>query len=490
MPIRLRLALLFAAGTALLIGVGGYIFVNELSAGLTNSIAADLESRASFLLATNANGERLGSAFERINAPSGVAEFAQFLSSTGAIVESAGPGSKRILLSRAQIKSISLQGAVIVRNLPGTDDVLLYVVPRPVFVEPQSGTKETLVIGASLGTVDEALDGIERTLVIGGPIAVLLAAVAGHLLAGAALRPVERMRRQAAAISGRDETTALEVPHTDDEIAALARTLNELLARLQGALGRQREFVASAGHELRTPLANLKLELELAQRQGRTSSELREAVHSANEEVNRLARLAESLLFLADSDEATPLVLMKHQDVVAVIAATVNSFSVLALDRGVTLELTAPPATELSFDDLAMRQVIENLLDNALRYAPLGSSILVVVRSESARAESSPAWLVIDVLDEGPGFAPDYLSRAFERFSRPDGGRDRRRGGTGLGLSIVKSLIEAHAGTVQVANRGDGGARVRIRLPMSGLLTARIDGGAVVPARVAAHPTD
>lgn len=459
MPIRIRLAALFAAGTALLIGVGGAIFVNELSGGLTNTLATGLETRAAFL--STVSGHGLTAAFERTSAPNGAAEFAQLLSPTAAVTDSAGPSSKRPMVSPTQIARLgtSRHGLLLERSIAGSDaDILIYLVPL-------SGRQGALLVGASLSTVDEALDGVEASLLIGGPIGVLLAAVASYLLAGAALRPVDRMRRQAAAVS-EHETAILDVPRTDDELAALARTLNALLTRLHGALGRQRGFVASAGHELRTPLANLKLELELASHPGRSTDELLGAICAAGEEVDRLAALAERLLILAQSDETTQLVMPTRQDVVPVLGASVESFRAAASACRVALRLDAAAPIEANVDAGALRQVFENVLDNALRFAPPGSTIDVSTRVEEGAVKGAEV-VVIDFLDEGPGFAAEFVPRAFERFSRPDHGRDRRGGGAGLGLAIVKSLVQAHGGEVEVANRAHGGAHVRIRLPMA-----------------------
>ncbi|HET6793599.1 MAG TPA: HAMP domain-containing sensor histidine kinase, partial [Acidimicrobiales bacterium] len=254
-----------------------------------------------------------------------------------------------------------------------------------------------------------------------------------------------------------------------DELASLGSTLNDLLERLRGALSNQRSFVTAAGHELRTPLANLRLELELAARPGRSRQELAAAVQGAAAEVDRLSRLAEDLLLLAHRDEAGVKLFRSPCDVAAVASASVESFAPEARRRGVVLSLDAPAPVEAEVDEARLRQVIDNLADNALRYGSDGGRVTVAVRAEDGEA-------VVEVGDTGPGFPEDYLPVAFERFTRPDGGRGRADGGTGLGLAIVRAIVDAHGGTVTAANGGGGGAVVTVRLPVGAPPAAPPDG--------------
>ncbi|HEY5273677.1 MAG TPA: ATP-binding protein [Acidimicrobiales bacterium] len=452
-PIRLRLAALFATGTALVIGVGGAVFVTELSGALTNSLATGIESRAVLIATASRTRPVLSTGSRASNS------FAQVLSSRGVVLDSSGLEARHALVAPTKLATITTRGILLPEPLGDGDDGLLYLESLP-------RGHDVLVVGTSLQTVDEALDNIEASLLIGGPVAVVLAAIASYLLAAGALRPVERLRRQAAAISEHDETTSLDIPRTDDEVAALARTLNDLLYRLQGALGRQRGFVSAAGHELRTPLANLKLELELAQRPGRSREELLAAIAGSADEVERLATVTGRLLLLAQSDERAPLVLRNHLDVVPVLTAAVDSCATIARERDVDLHLALrDPRLVADVDEVALSQIVGNLLDNALRYAPPGSRVEVGAHKESTGPCGTTTVLVIDVADEGPGFPVEFLPRAFERFSRPDSGRNREGGGVGLGLAIVKALVEAHGGDVIAANRLGGGAIVHIRIP-------------------------
>jgi hypothetical protein len=291
---------------------------------------------------------------------------------------------------------------------------------------------------------------------VGGPVAVVLGGLGAWLVAGAALRPVQRMREEAAAISAGDSGARLAIPRRRDEIARLGATFNDLLRRLQRALDQQRAFVADAGHELRTPLTMLRAELELAARPGRDRQSLQVAVQAAAVDTERLIRLAEDLLALARA-EATRDVISEPVRLDELITEAAQAVATAAAAKRVVLDLeNAVPAT-VAGDPDELRQVIDNLLDNALRYAPDASTVTLTV-------SSSADLVVLDVVDQGPGFPPDFLPRAFDRFARADAGRTDGTG-TGLGLAIVAAIVHARRGTVCADNHQAGGAAVRVTLP-------------------------
>lgn len=312
--------------------------------------------------------------------------------------------------------------------------------------------------GESQDVYEAAMSQIARELAIGGVVFVAIAALGAYWLARAALSPVERLRRQVAAVSGRDDESAVEVPGTRDEIAALAGTMNELLGRLQGALARQRAFVADASHELRTPLAGLRGELELAARPGRGRDELAAAVRSAAAEAERLSRLTDDLLLLARNDEDQLSLRLETTDIGKMLARSAGIAASRLAAAGVSCRIEAQDGMLAAVDGDRIRQAVDNLLDNALRFAPRGSAIVL-----SATADSCD--LGIQVRDDGPGFPPGFLPHAFERFRRPDTSRSRDDGGAGLGLAIVRAIAAAHGGTATAANRPGSGAMVSLRFP-------------------------
>jgi signal transduction histidine kinase len=309
------------------------------------------------------------------------------------------------------------------------------------------------VVGADLPQREHALDVLTGALLIGGPLALALAALAGYALASGALRPVEAMRSRAATISADDPDARLPLPEARDEIRRLGTTLNEMLARLARARARERAFVADASHELRTPLAILKGELELAAAGDPDREELRRVVHSATEETDRLVALAEELLALARLDEDALTIRPEPLAVGAVMETVAASFAVAAAEAGRTLVVEDGPPLVAYADSDRLRQALDNLVENALRHG--AGAVRIGARPSSDGVE-------VHVRDEGAGFAPAFLPRAFDRFAR---GAADRRSGSGLGLSIVAAVAAAHGGSAHAENGPDGGADVWIALP-------------------------
>ena len=317
-------------------------------------------------------------------------------------------------------------------------------------------TAHTDSLDESRRTLGDVSDG----LWIGGASFLILAGIGAYWLARAALAPVERMRREAAALSGTDTESTLQVPRTHDEIAALAVTMNDLLVRSRHALARQRAFAADASHELRTPFAVLAGELELASRPGRSKEELVAAVAIAGEEVTRLARITEDLLLVARGDEGKLVIYPEPADIRALLAQSAERAGVRAGTAGVACRVDAPTGLVAAVNRGRIRQAVDNLVNNALRFAPRGTDIVL-------SADRAGASLVIEVRDGGPGFPPDFLPHAFERFRRPDRDRARSEGGAGLGLAIVRAIALAHGGRAAARNLPGGGAVVRLEIPGS-----------------------
>jgi signal transduction histidine kinase len=318
----------------------------------------------------------------------------------------------------------------------------------------RDGRRLVLVVGATSENNRETLASFRDELLIAGPIALILATAAGFLLAGAALRPVERMRRRAAEISAETPGERLPVPETRDELERLGSTLNEMLGRLEEGLQRERDFVADAGHELRTPLALLRTELELALRHGQSQADLRDALRASVEEVDRLAQLADDLLLIARSDRDGIPLRVQPVEARELLSSVATRFQWRADETRRPLQLDAPKGLVVRGDRLRLEQAIGNLVDNALRHGD---------GSVSLRAATASGNVELHVEDQGPGFSDGFAARAFERFSRSHPGREGN--GVGLGLSIVKMIAEAHGGTAAAANAPNGGADVWLALP-------------------------
>jgi heavy metal sensor kinase len=311
-----------------------------------------------------------------------------------------------------------------------------------------------VVVGASLGDRDEALRGLLAQLLIVAPIALLLSSLLGYWLARAALRPVEAMRAEAAAISGSEPGRRLPSGEARDEIARLADTLNAMLERLEHAIERERSFVADASHELRTPLTLLKAELELALRRPRTAPELEQALQSAAAETDRLVRLAEDLLVLAQADDGRLPLRRKTVQAGDLLGAVRETFRSRAETAGRTIEADSSDGVVLEADRVRLEQALGNLVDNALRH---GSGAVRL------SAVSRDGLVELHVVDEGAGFPTDFLPHAFERFGRAD--EARTSGGAGLGLALAAAIAEAHGGSAHAVNREGRGADVWLSIP-------------------------
>jgi two-component system, OmpR family, sensor kinase len=295
-------------------------------------------------------------------------------------------------------------------------------------------------VGASLADRDETLRELLTQMAIVGPIVLLLTSLLGYWLARAALRPVEEMRAEAAAISGSDPGRRLPSGEARDEIARLSETLNAMLGRLERAIERERSFVADASHELRTPLALLQAELELALRKPRTEQELEQAIRSATAETERLVRLAEDLLVLAQADDGRLPLRREPVSAGELLDAVREAFRSRAEADGRSIDAEKANAIVLDADRLRLEQALGNLVDNALRHG--AGAIRLDAVEHDGRVD-------LHVRDEGPGLPSDFLPHAFERFSRADPARTS--GGAGLGLALASAIAEAHGGSAQAA---------------------------------------
>lgn len=444
LPIRVRLTLVSGALMAVVIAVTAATLYLRLRADLVATVDNGLRSRAETIL--TAAEPSTGSAGRLLDADEA---FAQLITASGALDEST-PGLEASLLTPDEVAT-ALDGGAMLRDarISASGESL----PARLLTIPTDDGR-LLVVGASTEDQDEALARLLVLLLVGGPVTVLLASGIGWLVAGAALRPVERLRREAELVSGSDPGQRLPVPGTGDELARLGRSLNGMLERLEDAVTRERRFVDNASHELRTPLANLKAELDLAQRSPRTTAELRDAVVSAAEETDRLTRLAEDLLVLARAHGGRLPIRREPVDLGQLAREVVAGFSARAGEARLTV--TTSYDEPVPADPTALRQALGNLVDNAMRQAPTGT----VTVSVSADGDT----IRVSVSDTGEGFPPEFLPHALEPFTRADTARARDHGGAGLGLAIVDGIVRAHGGSVEVANH-PGGASVTLVLP-------------------------
>jgi signal transduction histidine kinase len=314
----------------------------------------------------------------------------------------------------------------------------------------------TVVVFTDLSRVDDSVRVLTRAALLGAPIAVLLLGLSTYFVVALTLRSVAALRHGAASVSSSGLSgQRLPVPSAQDEIHRLAVTLNEMLDRIESATSRQRTFVGDAAHELRSPLASLRVQLEVAGRMGPEES-WPVLVDEVLLDVARLDRLVEDLLIMARLDETGGSVAAEPVSLGAFVAMVVEGYG----HARVPVELGAVAPVVVNGDRDALRRIVVNLVDNAVRYAR--SSVVVAV-------SALPSVAVITVTDDGPGLPASELEAVFDRFYRAESSRSRDSGGTGLGLPIVRDLVRAHHGTVELQPRPDGasGLQAVVRLPLS-----------------------
>ena len=454
LPIRLRVTAAFAVAMAAVLAGSGLFLYLRLDSHLALSLDRELQLRAQDLAALV--GDPRGS-LARDTGGRFVERgesYAQLLSPGGRVVDATRPLGRTALLSARQLRAARRAPLYLdMPPVPGLDEgSRLFATTMT-----RRGKPVVLVVGATRQNDAETLASFRDELLIAGPIALLLASAVGYLLAGLSLRQVESMRRRASVISAERPGERLPVPPTGDELQRLGATLNEMLDRLEAALARERDFVADAGHELRTPLALLRTELELALRQARTADELREAVRWSSYEADRLSQLAEDLLLIARADRGGQLPLRREPiDVSRLFATVASRFEWRAAELGKRVQSTTPNGLVVEADRLRLEQALGNLVDNAIRYG--GDEVTLAATQIDGRVE-------LHVRDDGRGFPAEFLARAFDRFARVDAARGG--GGSGLGLAIVKTIAESHQGTAHVVNGEPVGADAWITLPVS-----------------------
>jgi two-component system OmpR family sensor kinase len=377
--------------------------------------------------------------------------------------------------NRPDIRSISVEEArdqgVRPYQVRGTDGQNWRVVAVPVL---NNGNSAVVVIGLPLQSVDDVL--AHATLVVCGVglLTLLLASLIASWTVSRSFRPLARVEKTAAAIAAGDLSRRVEVENPGTEVGRLGSSLNAMLAHIETAFaartaseGRMRRFAADASHELRTPLVTIRGFSELY-RHGAlaTDEDVATAMGRIESEAKRMGAMVEDLLLLARLDEQRPLQqkpvdlqLIAHDAVVDTQASDrARTISLTGLDGG-----TAAPAPVLG-DEAKLRQVLGNLVGNALRYTPEGSPIELAVGVRTA--DDGLPYSVIEVRDHGPGISEEDTSKVFERFYRADTSRTRETGGSGLGLAIVAAIVGSHGGSVRVESTDGGGATLVVSLPI------------------------
>jgi heavy metal sensor kinase len=326
------------------------------------------------------------------------------------------------------------------------------------YVTP-TGKPFLIEVGAPYQEITRVLDGLILILALGTPIIVALAVAGGYWMMRRALQPVNEIAAQAERLGYRNLKERLPLVHSGDEIERLSVSLNRMISRLDDSFQHINRFSGDVSHELRTPLTILRGELETLAQQP-VSADHMEMIGSALEETDRLSKIVDQLLAISRLDAGEACREIVRLDLGALAISIVDQLRLLADEKSISLVLDCTPGVEVEADQIRLRQVVANLLDNAIKYTPMGGAVKVSVSAMENTA-------ILQVEDNGVGIAAADLPHIFERFYRADVARSRSTGGSGLGLAIVKAICAAHRADVKVSSTQGGGTSFRVEWPLA-----------------------
>jgi heavy metal sensor kinase len=318
-----------------------------------------------------------------------------------------------------------------------------------------------LVIARTTKQIDQALAGLLHTFIIAVPLALALAAGGGIFLARRALAPVDKIAQTAQEIEESDLSRRISV-NTKDELGRLAATLNAMIGRLEKAFQRQKQFTSDASHELRAPLAVIEAESSLALQKERPATDYRQSLEAISQEAKQMSSLVDQLLALARADAGKEQWNFTQVNLGKLIADLSTDVEVLCQEKGLSLQLGQTQDAIVKGDEVRLRELFMNLLNNAVRYTPAPGTISISLRREGQMA-------VVAIKDTGVGIPPEDIPFIFERFYRVDKSRSRADGGTGLGLAISWHIAEAHGGKIEVESQVGSGSTFSVWLPLQAM---------------------
>ena len=461
--IRFRMGVWYAGLlTVLLILFGGFIYFaleKFLESNLSDTLAKDAQTIGeSWIRDVNQSpAGYVAAEIEEHFAPSITGRFVRVTREADGniLYSSAAPESGAFDPKQIRPKRFETSQSLREEHLPGGKELLIFSLPFP----DRTGTRYLIETGAPDDQVERVLRGLLISFGVALPLIVGAAIGGGYLLMRNALRPMDEIATTAERITSRNLNKRLPVIPSGDEVERLSISLNRMMERLEDAFHHINRFSADAAHEIRTPLAIIRGELENALQLPEISVELRETIGSALEEAERLSRIVEQLLEMSRLEAGEILVERTRFDFTEMTRTTVDQMRLLAEEKNLELRFESTKPVEFEGDPLRLKQIVVNLVDNAIKYTPPGGSVSVSTFPQDGR-------VVLEVADTGIGVPKDATSQIFDRFFRVDKARSRQLGGTGLGLAIVKSICTAYNGSVTVRSAEGRGAIFRVELPL------------------------
>ncbi len=439
LSLRTRLTVIATAGLAVGLGVGGLLLVAVLGSVLVHGVDDGSRKTANDLAQIINEG-----GVPPVPIPTGGTQTVQVIDANGRIRAASADADRLVpMLHRDELQQARLGKVVTVPGARIGQDGYARVVAR---TAGQGDAARTVLVAGSIRDTNRSLAVVRFLFLVAYPLLLGTIAVLTWRVVGATLRPVEALRRGAEEISA-STVGRLPVPAGSDELHRLGTTLNRMLDRLESARARQRAFVADAAHELRSPLASLRVQLDVAEHLGEAPP-----VADLSPEVDRLTRLVNDLLLLARADDAAPGLRRREPVPVGPLLAAVAQ-GCAGARVPVTVEGDSPQW--IVGDPASLRRILDNLVANAVRHA---------AGSVRLQATATDAGVRVEVVDDGAGISAADRERVFDRFTRLDDARARDDGGAGLGLAIVRELVLAHGGTVRLED-ADPGVRAVVILP-------------------------
>lgn len=464
MSLRVRLTLWYGTALAVVLIVFGVILYGVLAKVLKDQVDRSLEETAA-VTQRSLEEHRFGPflLFEDLSQDfpelATLDKFFQIFSPTGQItIQSPNIQSRDIPLSRIALDA-ALAGRTTFESARFYGEPSIRIISVPIM--HGNSLVNIVRVGTSLQSLDETLRRLLLVLLITMPLALMASLGGGWFLAGRALRPVGAITQAAQRIADGDLNQRLTVPDTSDEIGRLATTFNAMIGKLEASFKQVRQFTSDASHELRTPLTVLKGEAELALRRPRSVEDYRSVLESGLEEIDRMSRIVDELLFLSRADLGEIKIELKPIRLDLLLEDLKRQADVLGHEQDVKITLGLVEPATVPGDEMRLRELFLNLLDNAIKYSRSGSRVDVsLIKHEQT--------VRVSIADQGIGMSNDEQARIFDRFYRTDMARAYTKKGTGLGLAICKWIVDVHHGVIETQSETGKGSTFSVILPLLG----------------------
>jgi heavy metal sensor kinase len=455
LPVKARLTLWYVTLFALIVGAWGVYLTNRVRSDLYAGIDRSLASRATQLATVARSGGNAAFKNASDSTLSGVARteaVAQLLSSTGEIIRTSGDiASAKSLAPNSMFQYVQVTGRAQIETIRASNAQFR------ILLAPLPQSDRFILVGQSTESSDLSVQRLALFMLLSGPLALLAAAIVGWFMARRALRPVARMTSTAASISINHLDERVPVPGGTDELNALAETLNDMLVRLETGVRDKRRLVANASHELQTPLAVMRTELDVYLATTDLPPDAVEVLESVREESDRMSRIVRNLLTLARFDDGNLTLLKEHLDLRELAEEAVASLAEFAKERRVSVTVEGDSALAPA-DPEYIRLVVANLLENAIKYSGSDTEVHILTSNDDDEA-------ILEVADTGQGIPASAIPHLFDRFFRVESARAAENSGSGLGLAITKEIVEVHGGRIEIESELNVGTRFTVHLP-------------------------